>query len=141
MTPKQKDEILDGILSWYSQSEDAVDYYDYILQYTDMGKDEWDRVVETFNAQQRAKWKKILLYLERRLENLGVTKEGSANFVRELLKQRGLWKNTLEDKLEEHLLEKMLDDVSALLKKPVAKLSEQEEDYILKHAKDEDIIQ
>jgi len=135
MNKAEKDRILKGMLEWYEGNPDAVYYEEYLLS-EKIGKDEWDRALDSLTKEQFRQWDLIRNYYKYRLENLGITKEGSANFIRDKLKQEGLWKNTIEDKLEEHELELCLDEVSKLLQKPVKKLSDKDEDIIRKNTED-----
>ena len=131
MTRKEVSTILDGMLEWY-KNPDNIYYDSYLLEHTEIGAKEWDTAKETFTKEQEKKWSRILLYYKNRLEELGVNKEGSANFIRDKLKQDNLWKSTLEDKVEESEFEKILDEVSELLQKPVQKLADNQLEIIKK---------
>jgi len=135
MTRVEKDRILDGLLAWYEADEENVFYDDFLLN-EKLGKEEWDKALESLTKEQFKKWDIIRQYYKTRLEKYGIMNKGSANFIREKLKQEGLWKGTIEDKLEEHELERCLDEVAKLIGKPVKKISDKEQDIIYQNNSD-----
>lgn len=134
MTKSEINEILDGMLKWYDNPDNVL-YDNYLLSYTQISTIEWDEAKEKFTKEQQSKWHRILTHYKTRLEEMGINKEGSANFVTKKLIQEKLWKVIVEDTIEENELELILDEVSALLKKPVQKLSDNKLEIIKKNSK------
>jgi len=130
MTRKEVNAILDGMLEWYSLDINNIYYDTYLLEHASIGAVEWEEAKKSFTKEQSAKWSRILLYYKNRLEDLGVSKGGAANFIRDKLKQDGLWKDKIEDKVEESEMEQIIKEVADMIHTPVQKTYEYSEDEI-----------